>query len=46
MIPDNAIIAERIVTAIEGRLRDWLMAGEHAEVVQLVTEILNDETAH
>lgn len=36
-------LAERIVTAIEGRFRDWLMSGEHAEAVALVAEVLADE---
>lgn len=36
-------IAEKIVTAIEGRFLDWLMDGEHEEAKQLVAEILERE---
>lgn len=36
-------IAEKIITAIEGRFRDWLMHGEHEEAKQLVAEILERE---
>lgn len=39
----SCALAERIVTAVEGRFRDWLMSGEHAEAVQLVAEILERE---
>ncbi len=38
----SEIIAERIVTALEGRFRDWLMSGEHAEAVELVGKILSE----
>ena len=38
-----AALAESIVTAIEGRFRDWLMSSEHAEAKQLVAEILDRE---
>jgi len=36
-------IAEKIITAIEGRFRDWLMHGEHTEAKELVTDILERE---
>lgn len=36
-------LADKIVTAIEGRFRDWLMSGEHAEAKQLVAEVLARE---
>ena len=36
-------LAERIVTAIEGRFREWLMSGEHAEAKALVAEILTQD---
>lgn len=39
----SAALAEKIVTAIEGRFRDWLMSGEHAAARQLVAEILDRE---
>jgi hypothetical protein len=42
MSADAHQTAERIVTAIEGRFRDWLMSGEHAEAVALVEEILDE----
>lgn len=39
----SAALADKIITAIEGRFRDWLMSGEHAEAKQLVAEILDRE---
>jgi hypothetical protein len=39
----NAALADTLVTALEGRFRDWLMSGEHAEAKQLVAEILDRE---
>ncbi len=41
--PDASALAETIVTAIEGRFRDWLMSNEHAEARRLVAEILDHE---
>lgn len=35
-------LADRIVGAIEGRFRDWLMQGEHEEAVELVAKILEN----
>ena len=42
MSAQNKLISERIVTAIEGHFRDWLMSGEHAEAVDLVAQIINE----
>lgn len=39
----SAALADKIITAIEGHFRDWLMSGEHAEAKQLVAEILDCE---
>ena len=36
-------VAERVVSAIENRFRDWLMSGEYQEAVELVAEILKRE---
>ena len=36
-------IADRIITALEGRFRDWLMSDEHAEARSLVAEIVERE---
>lgn len=36
-------IADRIITALEGRFRDWLMSDEHAEARALVAEIVERE---
>lgn len=36
-------IADRIITALEGRFRDWLMSGEYAEAKALVAEIVERE---
>ena len=39
----SAELAEKIITAIEGEFRDWLMHGEHPRAVQVATEILERE---
>ena len=36
-------LAERVISAIENRFRDWLMPGEYFEAVELVAEILKRE---
>ena len=36
-------VAERVVSAIENRFRDWLMPGEYKEAVELVAEVLKRE---
>ena len=42
-IQESRQLAERVVSAIENRFRDWLMPGEYKEAVELVAEILKRE---
>ena len=43
-IQESRQLAERVVSAIENNFRDWLMPGEYQEAVELVAEILKQES--